>query len=123
VGEFAARNTPDLALVRGRDERPLTGANAKIRPANMPASPPNTLDGVEAAVSAEIEAMGAHLRPGLAATALALARILDNPKALGQQPAAAKVLAALLEKLRSASARRRRGSLAVVRNMTEKGGA
>jgi hypothetical protein len=35
----------------------------------------------------------------------ALARILDNPKAIDQQPAAAKVLAALLEKLRSASAR------------------
>jgi hypothetical protein len=48
----------------------------------------------------------------------ALARILDNPKAIDQQPAAAKVLAALLEKLRSASARGRRGGLAVVREMT-----
>jgi hypothetical protein len=48
----------------------------------------------------------------------ALARILDNPKAINQQPAAAKVLAALLEKLRSASARGRRGGLAVVREMT-----
>ena len=48
----------------------------------------------------------------------ALARILDNPKAINQQPAAAKVLAALLEKLRSASARGRRGGLAVVRQMT-----
>ena len=47
----------------------------------------------------------------------ALARILDNPKAINQQPAAAKVLAAL-EKLRSASARGRRGGLAVVREMT-----
>jgi hypothetical protein len=35
----------------------------------------------------------------------ALARILDNPKAVSTQPAAAKVLAALLEKLRSAAAR------------------
>jgi len=48
----------------------------------------------------------------------ALARILDNPQAINQQPAAAKVLAALLEKLRSASARGRRGGLAVVREMT-----
>ena len=48
----------------------------------------------------------------------ALARILDNPKAINQQPAAAKVLAALLEKLRSASARGRCGGLAVVREMT-----
>jgi hypothetical protein len=48
----------------------------------------------------------------------ALARILDNPKAINQQPAAAKVLAALLEKLRAASARGRRGGLAVVRAMT-----
>jgi hypothetical protein len=53
----------------------------------------------------------------------AMARILDNPKALNQQPAAAKVLAGLPDKLRSASARGRRGGLAVVRTMTEKGGA
>jgi hypothetical protein len=65
----------------------------------------------------------AEARPGLAQIALALARLLDNPKAVNQQPAAAKVLAALLDKLRSASARGRRGGLAVVRTMTEKGGA
>jgi hypothetical protein len=52
-----------------------------------------------------------------------LARILDNPKAVGSQPAAAKVLASLLDKLRSVSARGRRGGLALVRTMTEKGGA
>jgi hypothetical protein len=53
---------------------------------------------------------------------LALARIMDNPRAVNQQPAAAKVLATLLEKMHSASARGRRGSLALVRTMTEKGG-
>ena len=37
-------------------------------------------------------------------------------------PAAAKVLGALLEKLRSASAQGRPGGLALVRTMTEKGG-
>ena len=52
-----------------------------------------------------------------------MARLLDNPKAVNQQPAAAKVLAALLDKLRSASARGRRGGLALVRTMAEKGGA
>jgi hypothetical protein len=51
-----------------------------------------------------------------------MARLLDNPKALNQQPAAAKVLTSLLDKLASASARGRRGGLAVVRTMTEKSG-
>jgi hypothetical protein len=49
-----------------------------------------------------------------------MARLLDNPKAVNQQPAAAKVLAGLLDKLRSASACGRRGHLAAVRTMTEK---
>jgi hypothetical protein len=35
----------------------------------------------------------------VAQIALALARILDNPRAVSSQPAAAKVLAALLDKL------------------------
>jgi hypothetical protein len=78
---------------------------------------------VEAAVNDEIGGLAADARPGLAQTALALARIMDNPKAVNQQPAAAKVLAALLEKLHSASARGRRGSLSVVRSMTKEGGA
>jgi hypothetical protein len=53
----------------------------------------------------------------------AMARLLDNPKAINQHLAAAKTLATLLEKLRAASPRGRRGGLAVVRTMTEKGGA
>jgi hypothetical protein len=40
-----------------------------------------------------------------------------------QPPAAAKVLASLLDKLHSASARDRRGRLAVARTLTERGGA
>lgn len=52
-----------------------------------------------------------------------MARILNNPKAVNQQPAAAKVLAALLDKLRLMFARGRRGGLALVRTMTERGGA
>jgi hypothetical protein len=48
---------------------------------------------------------------------------LDNPKAVSSQPPAARVLTSLLDKLRSASAQGRRGRLAVVRTMTEKGGS
>ena len=78
---------------------------------------------VESAVRDEIGGLAAGARPGLAQVALCLARLMDNPKAINQQPAAAKVLAAMLEKLDSASARDRRGGLAVVRTMTEEGGA
>jgi hypothetical protein len=67
--------------------------------------------------------LAAQARPGLAQVALALARVLDNPKAVNQHAAAAQVLSALLDKLRAVSARSRRGGLAVVRTMTEKGGA
>ena len=77
---------------------------------------------VESAVEAEIAGL-AESRPGLAAGALALARVLDNPRAVSSQPTAAKVLASLLDKLHSASARGRRGNLASVRTMTQKGGA
>jgi hypothetical protein len=76
---------------------------------------------VESGVEAELAGL-ADARPGLAQTALALARIMDNPMAVNQQPAAAKVLAILLDKLSSASVRGRRGNLAVVRTMTQKNG-
>jgi hypothetical protein len=49
--------------------------------------------------------------------------ILDNPRAPSAQPAAAKVLVGVMDKLHSASARGRRGRLAAVRTMTENGGA
>ena len=77
---------------------------------------------VESAVQSELDGLTDE-RPGLAQVALALARLLDNPKAVSSQPAAAKVLTALLDKLHAASARGRRGGLALVRTMTEKGGA
>jgi len=75
-------------------------------------------DPVESAVRDEIGGLAAEAHPGFAQTALALARIMDNHKAVNQQPGAAKVSAALLDKLRSASAPSRRGNLAVVRTMT-----
>jgi hypothetical protein len=46
---------------------------------------------------------------------------MDDPRAVNQQPAAAKTLAMLLDKLHAASARGRRGGLEVVRTMTENG--
>jgi hypothetical protein len=72
---------------------------------------------VERGVEAEISGPGARTRPGLAQAALALARVMDSPRAVNQHAAAAKVLATLLEKLHAASARGRRGGLAVVRAM------
>jgi hypothetical protein len=77
---------------------------------------------VELGVQAEIIGV-ADVRPGLAAIALCMARLLDNPRAVNQAPAAAKVLASLLDKLHSASARGRRGRLALVRTMSDQGGA
>ena len=48
---------------------------------------------VESGVQDEISGLAADARPGLAQAGLAIARILDdNPKAMTQQPAAAKVL-------------------------------
>jgi hypothetical protein len=52
-------------------------------------------------------------RPGVAQAALAMACILDSPRAVNQQRAAAKVLAAVLNKLRSESAQGRRGPAGV----------
>ncbi|MCV7399779.1 hypothetical protein H7K24_06395 [Mycobacterium fragae] len=72
---------------------------------------------------AEIDGLASQARPGLTQAALAMARILDNPRVVNQQPAAAKVLASLLEKLRSAAVQGRRGGLSLVRTMMQNGGA
>jgi hypothetical protein len=73
---------------------------------------------VEAGVQAEIEGLQqTSERPGVAQMALALARILDDPKAKSQQPAAAANLANLLDRLhKGADAKKSR--LAAVRQMT-----
>jgi hypothetical protein len=75
-----------------------------------------------AAVRAELGATPAAAeRPGLAAAALALAAILDDPQHVAVQPAAARQLVAILGTLSKRT--QRRGKLAVVKSMTEKGGA
>src|SRR4029077_11387238 len=87
---------------------------------SLPAQPVSQLCGpgpVEAGVEAEIAGL-TEARPGLAEAALALARVLDDPRATNQKAAAAKVLVTLLDKLRSASAHGRRDGLALVRTMT-----
>jgi hypothetical protein len=88
-------------------DNPSTSGNADLAPAN-----------VEAAVLGEVQALGSTVRPGLVAAAIAMARILDNPKAVSSQPPAARILTTLLEKLRSSSARAHHGRLAVVRTMS-----
>jgi hypothetical protein len=85
------------------------------------ASQPSEPGPVESAVEAELAGL-AEDRPGLAQVALALARIMDNPKAVSSQASAAKVLIASLDKLHSVGAQNRRGRLSVVRTMTEPGG-
>ena len=99
-------------------------ASAVDQPDARPTHPsqPSAPGPVESGVRAEMEGL-AEARPGLAQAALAIARILDNPKAVSSHPPAAKVLASLLDKLRSAPAQRRRAGLELVRTMTEKGGA
>ena len=82
---------------------------------------PDGLGPVEAGVEAEIAELS-EARPGIAHAALAMARVLNNPRAVSSRPAAAKVLAAPLDNLRLASARERRGNLASVRPLTNKGG-
>jgi hypothetical protein len=100
VGEFAAPQVTALSLITGDGE-------------GMPASGGGV---VEAAVQAEIDALGSD-RGGLKATAVALAKILDNPKAISTQPAAAAKLADILGELRKNSTGRR-SKLAEVRSMT-----
>jgi hypothetical protein len=78
---------------------------------------------VELAVEQEINGLpSAALRPGLVAIAAAMARVLDAP-ASTPKLRAARVLASVLETLHRGAAQGRRGSLAVVKSMTERGGA
>ena len=62
-----------------------------------------------------VESAQVQERPGLAQTALA--RILDNPRAVSSQPAAARQLVAILSMLSRRS--HRRAKLGVVKSMTE----
>jgi hypothetical protein len=83
-----------------------------------PAEPEPAVGRVEKGVIAELEGLAqADARPGLTQTVLALARLMDDPKAKNQQPAAAAKLAELLRELRKGMDARK-SRLASVRAMT-----
>lgn len=87
-------------------------------PSVAPELPPSGPGRVEAAIGQEIEGLAmAAARPALVETAVSLARILDNPRAISQQPAAAGKLADILDRLHKGAAPRR-GGLKLVRAMT-----
>jgi hypothetical protein len=65
---------------------------------------------VEAAIRQEIEGLPlAAARPALVETAVTMAKILDNPRAVSQQPAAAGKLADIMDRLHNGSVARRGG--------------
>lgn len=103
VGEFAEPQVTSLSLVTGDGPGTVTAQVSSV-------------GAVEAAVQQEIEGLGSD-RAGLKQTVLALARIMDNPKAISTQPAAAAKLADMLETLRK-SADVRKSKLASIRSMT-----
>jgi hypothetical protein len=80
----------EIALLSERADSSLTSGNTEPAPANS----------VVAAVTAEVGALGTHSRPGVAAVAVALAAVLDHPKATSCKPAAARVLISTLKRLR-----------------------
>ena len=74
---------------------------------------------VVVAVRRELDGLaGVEDRPGMVAVALAMARLLDNPLAVAQHPAAAARLMELFALLGKGGSKRR-GKLAVAREMTE----
>ena len=77
---------------------------------------------VAAAVAAQLAGSGCVAeRPGLAAVAIRLAELLDNPDAVPQHPAAAHRLTEILGVLAKGS--ERRGRLSLVRSMSGSGPA
>lgn len=109
--------SPGLAVIQGGNSKPLTSGNAQQTPANPSFGSANSR--VEA-TQAEIDALGGEVRPGLAAAAISLAEVLDDPRALSTRPAAAAKLADLLEQMRKSSSGRK-SKLAAVRSMTKTG--
>jgi len=119
-GDCRAANRVYAADLRKRhaDGGPIAHAVVSLRPVVEPASGPGR---VEAAIRLETEGLAlAAVRPALVETAISLARILDNPRAVSHQPAAAGKLADILDRLHKGAVARR-GGLKVVRAMTDGG--
>lgn len=108
------RNRTPPALTSVPDSQPTVPAAPEAP--QVPAVPPES---VQAAVQRELDLLdGAREgRPGLVATAMAMARILDNDLAIPQHPGAAGKLLEVLTELGRAG-RKRKGKLAAVREMT-----
>lgn len=108
VGEFVAPVPGGLRLLPATSDSALTSVNELSHPEYS----------VVEGVLAEIEQFGGHRRPALANAALALAAVLDNPKAVSTKPAAAGKLSDLLEQMRK-SADNKESRLSRVRGMTK----
>jgi hypothetical protein len=100
-------------------------ANGETRPSSVAQiQEPSSPGPVELATEVELAGLvAAESQPALAAAALAMARVLDHPRAHSSKPAAAKQLVMVLDVLHKGAARRPRGGLAAVRQMTGKDGA
>ena len=85
----------------------------------MPVDGARDVGRVEAAVRGEIAQLGEHGRQGIAEAAVTLGRLLDNPQAHAQWPAASRALQRLLESLRRDRVVRP-GRLAAVRAMSSR---
>jgi hypothetical protein len=96
-----------LRVINGTAELPVTSEDADFE------ARPSVVSGVSEA----IESLAGHKRPDLAAAALALASVLDNPKAISTWPAAAAKMSDLMEQLRK-SGDGKRSKLASIRSMT-----
>ena len=115
-GEVAERKPKRLAVVKNVQP----DAHTKV---HIPGEPtPDPPEPAEWSVEAEVRAQLAELsatttRRGEVAAAITMARLLDNPRAIAQHPAATGRLVEIIERLRKGSDRKT-GKLAAVRKMT-----
>lgn len=117
--EYKARKA-GVDIDVARPGRPRKGATVTQLPTahQSPGSSP-VVGPTERAVLEELATLtSAETRKSVAAGALVMARILDNPVALAQQPQACARLMVAMDELRRGSARRK-GRLASVQAMTK----
>jgi hypothetical protein len=100
-----------------RKGRPKKGESASVTPIRTPK--PDVIGDAQQAVLDELETLTvAGSRKSAAQAALAMARILDNPAALPQQPTAAAKLMQIMDDLRKGSGRSK-GRLVGLQQMTK----
>jgi hypothetical protein len=118
------QNLKDRKRLRKPIQPPMTPISALASVTNIRTSEPpqeRTEPGeVEVAVIAEMKALSAASKhPGVVASVIAMARILDNPGAVTTHPSAHRQMTASLDKLWAASVGRK-GTLADVAAMTNR---